>query len=177
VPVSVIVKRQLLEPDQEEKLSQLYPPFADQLREFILAARKVGMPVALFEGLRTMERQKQLYSEGRDAEGHIIDRAKIVTDAPPGMTFHNYGVAGDVVFVGTSQGPHWAYSWDSKWPWKKLGELGQSMGLEAGMFWPKFPDEPHFEIRYGYAEHELLALLSQGGLPAVWKALDAKKQV
>lgn len=172
VAPSITEKKTLLEPDQEEKLAELYPPFADKIREFVLEARSQGMNVAVFEGLRSMARQKQLYSRGRNASGSVIDRKKIVTNAPSGMSFHNYGLAVDLVFDADEVKPGWQWSWDSKWPWKKLALLGQSHGIEAAYFWLRFFECPHFQMTYGFKERELLAIYNEGGLVKVFEELD-----
>lgn len=162
-----------LEPDQEQKLALLYPPFADIVREFLIDAHSQNMAVGIFEGLRTVERQKQLYSQGRDAKGRVVDRHKIVTNAPAGMSFHNYGLAVDLVFDANEVKPGWQWSWGATYPWKKLARLGQLHGLESAYFWPHFSEAPHYQATYGFKEKHLMALYHDAGgdLSVVWKSI------
>ncbi|NBO57188.1 MAG: hypothetical protein EBU84_21910, partial [Actinobacteria bacterium] len=51
-------KEPRLEPAEEDKLSKLYPHFAQLVRCFVLKARAEGMPVGIFCGLRTFEEQR-----------------------------------------------------------------------------------------------------------------------
>ena len=166
----------ILSPEDVQKLTELYPPFAAVVKQLIVEANKqYGMCVGIFEGLRSFERQKQLYAQGRDSEGKIVDYHKVVTDAPPGMSSHQYGLAVDLVFkVPAHNSKGWEWSWSSKLPWKALAEMGKSLGLDAAMFWKKFPEDPHFENVYGLAYAELKAIYLNGNcsLDAVWEKLD-----
>ena len=160
----------------ESKLSLLYPPFASTVRSFILEARRNGMDVSVFQGLRTFEEQQKLYQKGRDANFRVVDRKSVVTNAPPGMSMHNYGLAVDVVFDGNPAKPGFQWSWSDKYPWKKLALLGKEMGLEPAYFWKTFPEAPHFEKSYGTTYRELHALYKEGGTALVWSVLSSKKK-
>ena len=50
-----------------------------------------GYIVAVFEGYRSPERQQWLYDQGRTRDG------KIITYAKPWESFHQYGLAVDIV--------------------------------------------------------------------------------
>jgi peptidoglycan L-alanyl-D-glutamate endopeptidase CwlK len=95
-----------------------------------------------------------------------------VTNAPAGSSFHNYGLAVDLVFDGDTTKSGWQWSWDSKFPWKALADLGVSFGLESAFYWLTFKESPHFQATYGMQHTELLALYQQGGLPEVWAELQ-----
>lgn len=158
--------------DQEDKLELLYPPFADTVRGFLVDAHSKGMNVGIFEGLRTYERQKELWLKGRNEKGQVIDRTKIVTKAQPGMSYHQYGLAVDIVFDADATRPGWQWSWDGKWPWKKLADLGRTHGLEAAYYWKAFPEAPHYQKTWGFKINELLSMYLDGGLPHVWDEID-----
>jgi D-alanyl-D-alanine carboxypeptidase-like protein len=166
---------QVPDDDDLDQLEKLYPPFADLVRQLLQEAAKQGMQVGIFEGMRSFERQRELYAQGRNVSGHVVDPAKVVTDAPPGLSAHNYGLAVDLVFNGARPGEPWQWNWGPQFPWKGLAELGKGLGLDAAYFWTKFPEEPHFELIYGENYHELLALYTNGGLQGVWDALDKRK--
>lgn len=162
----------ILTPDQDEKLDKLYPPFASMVEGFLVDAKAKGFNVAIFEGLRPYERQKELWLKGRDEQGRIVDRTKIVTKAPPGMSYHQYGLAVDIVFDADSTKPGWQWSWDAKWPWKKLADLGKSHGLESAYYWKAFPEAPHYQKTFGFKINELLSMYLDGGLEHVWDEID-----
>lgn len=159
----------------EAKLKELYPPFAAIVREFLKEAHKQGMPVGLFCGYRSFVEQRALYSQGRDAKGDIIDHHKVVTNALPGKSWHQFGLAIDLVFDGNPTKPGWQWDWDHKYPWKKLADLGKTFGLEPAYYWTHFPECPHFQKVYGMTLIDVLALYNKGGLPRVWGAIDLKK--
>ena len=121
--------------------------------------------VAIFEGLRSFERQGELYAQGRTAPG------KIATNAISGMSWHQYGLAVDIVFDGdeTRPGPQW--TWDGKMPWPTLGEYSDGFGLEWAGNWVTFKEYPHFQMTFGLQLVEAHALFQQGGIQAVWKAI------
>lgn len=89
--------------------------------------------------LRTLKEQAALYAQGRTAPG------KIVTWAQPGSSAHNYGLAFD--FVPLVRGkPLWnPKTTEEKRIWARMGEIGESLGLEWGGRWAKSPDMPHLQ--------------------------------
>jgi peptidoglycan L-alanyl-D-glutamate endopeptidase CwlK len=160
----------LLQPNDEEKLAHLYPPFADVVRAFVLEAQARKMAVGIFCGLRTYEEQSLLYEKGRSSPGPIVTRARA------GRSFHDVSLAVDLVFDGQPTVPGYQWSWDDKYPWRDLALLGQKFGLEAAYFWRSFPESPHFQMSYGFKIQELDTIFrSGGGLSAVWKALDERR--
>lgn len=125
----------------------------------ILAAENIHFRVV--QGLRTMGEQTVLYDQGRTTPG------KIVTNARPGTSWHQYGLAVDLVPMNPL--PDWNISHPS---WKRMIEVGESLGLESGSQWRTFPDNPHFQLTGTYptsptAEAEIL--LTSKGVLAVWQ--------
>ena len=154
------------------KLKQCYPRFAQNAQQFIDAAKKWAkakrLDLDVHMALRTWEVQAGLYAIGRTKE---LGR-KPVTRAKPGRSYHNYGLAIDIVFDGdiSKQGIQW--SWDDKYPWKELGELGKTFGLEWAGDWKSFTEMPHFQMTFDVPVTKLLEWHTQGGLPKVWEELD-----
>lgn len=101
--------------------------------------------IYIFESVRTPERQQELWEQGRSKAG------KIITDAPAGMSYHQYGVAFDVVFLDSKGNP----SWSEKHDWETLGKIGKMLGLEWGGDW-KNADRPHFEFTRGIDVQDFL---------------------
>ena len=159
-----------------DKLDALFPPFAAKVRSVLAGQSTSGLPpYDIFMGLRTWEEQNRLYALGRtvrNPDGYpTLSMGRIVTKAKGGDSFHNYGLAADIVFR-----PHGNWSWDDSLPWEKLGKLGEGLGLEWGGRW-KFQDLPHFQMLGRLASGTLPALAfakrlyADGGLSAVWDAV------
>jgi len=89
------------------------------------------------QGTRSFTEQQSTYNQGRTTPGNVV------TQARPGDSYHQYGLAFDVVpteYLGlpgwNPSGPHWA----------KIGEIAERLGLTWGGRWSN-PDKPHFELR------------------------------
>jgi len=110
-------------------------------RDFLYRANEEGFDLQITQGLRTMAEQDALYSRGRTAPGAIV------TYARGGSSWHNFGLAFDVMFRGVS----WAEMNGRQWlpKWMRIGEIGEAVGLEWGGRWTKPVDLPHFQWRGG----------------------------
>lgn len=129
------------------QLSKLYKMLSERQRLQPLVERKakvvidemalLGFPVRLVEGYRSIERQNELYAQGRTKPGQVV------TNAKGGESFHNYGVAVDFVFRKEGYNA-------PKELWNTLGKVGKAQGFEWGGDWKGFVDLPHFEMKLGY---------------------------
>ena len=86
--------------------------------------------------LRTNEDQAVLYAQGRTTPG------RIVTNARPGQSAHNYGLALDVVPL-----VHGKPDWSGNSPvWQEMAALGQAHGLQwLGAPGSPFIEQAHFQ--------------------------------
>lgn len=66
--------------------------------------------------------------------------------APPGKSYHNYGLAIDIVQI-TNNGKSTSYKLLEN-PNNKIAKIGKEIGFEWGGHW-KTRDLPHFEMRFG----------------------------
>ncbi|MEI7498309.1 MAG: M15 family metallopeptidase [Candidatus Falkowbacteria bacterium] len=115
-------------------------PLVRRLAEALLqkcAEQKIDLIIS--QGFRTIAEQDILYARGRTAPG------KIVTQVKGGKSFHNYGVAFDFCPVKKGKAV-----WNDNELYKKIGAIGQSLGLEWGGSWKRFKDWPHFQYLAGY---------------------------
>lgn len=112
-----------------------------QADKVIARMKELGYDVYVFEGYRSSADQDTYYAQGRNG-----DTRPVITNAKGGESFHNYGVAVDIVFKDSKLSP-----WDNKHPWNQLGEVGKSFGFEWGGDWIIFPDRPHFQMTLGYS--------------------------
>ena len=122
----------------------------------------LGYSPYLFEGHRTMERQNDLYAKGRTKPGSVVTYVK------GGGSWHNYGLAVDIVFWNRS---HSGPSWDApSKQWQAVGREGKAAGFTRWMGdggW----DFPHLEYhpKWGNTASTLTSTYNSGGLDAVWK--------
>lgn len=140
--------------DPKGKIAALHPAMQAKAKALLAEAQKRGLDVWIFEGMRSIARQNKLYAQGRTKPG------KKVTWVKGGGSYHNYGLAIDVVFHGKAP-------WGETHDWKKLGEAGKAAGLTWGGDWSK-PDRPHFQMpKLSIAK--LKAWNAAGGMTNVWK--------
>lgn len=120
------------------KVEDLHPKVAELCRTFIDRCKNEGIDVLITSTYRDKESQDALYAQGRTKPG-----AK-VTNAKAGQSWHNWRVAFDVVPL-----VHGKAVWDDEALWRKLGQIGQEVGLEWGGAWRSFADKPHFQYTGG----------------------------
>ncbi len=117
----------------EHYISTLNVKIQSRARQFIINAYRAGIDAVITSGTRGNPEQAQLYEQGRTTPGNIV------TNAPPGTSWHNYGLAFDVAILVNGK-PTWP---DNSNPvWQKLGAIGAKLGLEHGL---SFGDAPHFD--------------------------------
>lgn len=117
--------------------NDLLPLVKKKANDLIYVMKKLNRPIRITEGFRSIERQNELYAQGRTTAGNIV------TNAKGGESFHNYGVAFDVVFTNTGYNP-------PAMDWEILGFIGKRLGFDWGGDWKSFVDRPHFEMPLKY---------------------------
>lgn len=119
-------------------LTDLRPEVRPLVDAFLDACAVAGIDILVTCTLRSDAEQAALYAQGRTTPGHIV------TNAPPGLSAHNWGLAIDVVPIVNGKP-----DWNGSDPiWHRVGELGQEAGLEwAGEPGFPFPELPHFQLR------------------------------
>lgn len=135
----------------EKVIATLLPQVQPLARALVQKAALSGICIKIISGLRTYAEQDALYAQGRTTPGSIVTKAK------GGYSNHNFGIAFDVgVFEGNK------YLDDSP-KYKAAGVLGTDLGLEWGGNWKTISDQPHFQLRPGWAsimkESEMMAEL------------------
>lgn len=123
----------------------LQPKVQRMAEEVIAEMFNQGFAVMVYQGYRSIADQNYLYQQGRTRIGQKV------TNARGGQSYHNFGVAVDIVFMVDGKP-----SWDDSHPWHLLGEVGESAGFEWGGRWSGFVDLPHFQYTEGYGHKEFL---------------------
>jgi peptidoglycan L-alanyl-D-glutamate endopeptidase CwlK len=121
------------------KLEDLHPRVAAMARAHIAACAAEGIRIIVTFTFRSNETQAALYAQGRTKPG------KVVTNAKAGSSFHNYGLAYDVVPLDAASKADWATSGAAAKRWARIGALGKSLGLRWGGDFKSIKDLPHFE--------------------------------
>lgn len=105
-------------------LDDLLPPARAACEKFKAHCAAEGIDALITSTLRDNECQAMLYAQGRTTPG------KRVTNALPGQSFHNYGVAFD--FVPMTNGKP---NWDDMKLLNRCGVIAEACGLEWAGRW------------------------------------------
>jgi peptidoglycan L-alanyl-D-glutamate endopeptidase CwlK len=148
----------------EARLMNVHPLLAEKIKRMAVLLAQEGITIRVTQGLRTWEEQDALYAKGRTDH---TPPDQIVTNAPAGSSWHNYGLAVDVAPM-TNLGPDWNVGHPA---WQRIVAVGTTLGLESGSVWRTFPDWPHFQLtgKLPLSPPPAIrnALVTQG-IPAVW---------
>ncbi len=139
---------------------------------FALAAncRTSGASYYAISGYRSFPEQMKLWTQGRTVSG------KIVTNALPGSSYHNYGLAVDWCKDKDATREGLQPGWGRR-DYVVLADEAEKLGLEPGLRFRHFVDAPHVQMNLASRSvdlSELKALHDLGGLEMVWKYLDKK---
>lgn len=151
-----------------ERIQLLHPKLRDEASELydeIVASLTGGAICRFAYTLRTFAEQDALFAQGRSKPG------KVVTNAKGGQSYHNYGLAIDIVLIldkdknGTFETASWDlksdFDGDKKADWMEVVQVFKRYGFEWGGDW-KFVDAPHFQKSFGKSIYELKALHTAG---------------
>ncbi|MDW0314039.1 MAG: M15 family metallopeptidase [Nitrososphaeraceae archaeon] len=112
--------------------------------------------VRFSQTLRTIPEQDALYAQGRTKQG------KIVTNARGGASYHNYGLAIDIVLIIDGKEVSYDmvkdYDGDGLADWMECVSVFKSHGWAWGGEWKSIKDYPHFEKTFGKTVTQLKAL-------------------
>ena len=134
------------------KVQQL---FRDWIAECQIIAKALGYEYKAISSNRTWNDQAKLYAQGRTSPG------RIVTNAKPGYSNHNFGIAVDMgVFKdGKYLDEHKPVEAENMH--RKAAEIAKKYNIEWGGSWKTFKDYPHFEYKTGKTLAELRQLVSE----------------
>lgn len=138
-----------------DRIKLLHPKLRDEavlLYEDIIKALTGKAACRFAYTLRTFAEQDALYAQGRTKKGAIVTKAK------GGQSYHNYGLAVDIVLLidtdknGSFETASWEekkdFDGDSKNDWDEIVTIFKRYGWEWGGDWG-FRDAPHFQKTFG----------------------------
>jgi peptidoglycan L-alanyl-D-glutamate endopeptidase CwlK len=123
-------------------LDDLNPLVAAKAHALLARCQADGIDLLVTSTYRDAASQAALYAQGRTAPG------RIVTNAPPGQSFHNWRVAFDVVPLRHGK-PIWDMAGENGVLWQQVGALGEAVGLEWAGRWKRFRELAHFQFTGG----------------------------
>lgn len=139
-----------------ERINTLHPKIREKALEDYLTINTIlpkGIRLRFSEAYRSKKHQQDLYDKGRSKPG------KIVTNAKPGQSIHEYGLAFDIVLLydRDGNGTYESASWDEKKDFDKNGQADwtsvvlffKSRGWSWGGDFKSIYDSPHFELTFG----------------------------
>lgn len=151
-----------------ERIQLLHPKLREEalvMYDEIVAALTGTAACRFAYTLRTFAEQDALYAQGRTKPGAVVTKAK------GGQSYHNYGLAIDIVLLvdtdknGSFETASWDlktdFDGDGKSDWQEVVAIFKRYGYEWGGDW-KFVDAPHFQKTFGKSVSELQSLYNTG---------------
>jgi peptidoglycan L-alanyl-D-glutamate endopeptidase CwlK len=151
-----------------ERIQLLHPKLREEaltMYDEIVAALTGTAACRFAYTLRTFAEQDALFAQGRTKAGAIVTKSK------GGQSYHNYGLAIDIVLLvdkdknGTFETASWDlktdFDGDGKSDWQEIVAIFKRYGYEWGGDW-KFTDAPHFQKTLGKSIAELQTLHKTG---------------
>lgn len=120
-----------VEEKPDSLLNLLHPIFRHKIAKLIDSCKSKGIELKVIETYRTYARQNGLYVKG-----------KKFTRLKGGLSAHQHGLGLDLVPVIRHKA-----QWNNKALWKRIGHIGESLGLTWGGRWKRPYDPGHFELR------------------------------
>lgn len=166
--------------DKRVRVSKyLHPCLRTDLEEALAECHSNDLMVYVFESYRSPARQLSLYNQGRTSKG------RIVTNAQPFESWHNYGLAFDLVFDGDERdGIQWSWEGDynndkvegeKRSDYERVGEILLKYDFEWGANWKRFKEMPHFQKTFNLPIKEAKKLYNQNAnLQTVWNEITRR---
>jgi len=124
-------------------------------RELIKRCYEKGLLIRITDGYRSIAEQQRIYNQGRTPASKARGES-IVSNAKPGSSFHNYGLAFDIVFIDSG------YNFGADMNKNNIIDIidvatqAKLLGMTWGGDFKKILDQPHFEFNFGLSGRELM---------------------
>ena len=132
-----------------QRIETLHPIIREDAEKVINTVEsELYIKLRVTQALRTFKMQDDLYAQGRTMPG------KIITYAKGGRSWHNYGLAFDVVEIIGKEA-----NWNTKWD--KIAEIAKRFGFDWGKIVNGSWDTPHFQKTFGLTIEQALDMHKQ----------------
>jgi peptidoglycan L-alanyl-D-glutamate endopeptidase CwlK len=135
------------------KVQQL---FRDWIAECQIIAKALGYEYKAISGDRSWNEQARLYAQGRTSPG------KIITNARPGYSNHNFGIAVDMGVFKDGKYVDESKPAEAELVHKKAADIAKKYNIAWGGNWTSFKDYPHFEYKTDKTLAQLRSLVTEG---------------
>jgi len=148
-----------------DRIQLLHPSIRKEALEMYTHANEklLGKHVRLrfSHTLRTIHEQNDLYALGRTKPGNIV------TNAKGGQSFHNFGLAIDIVLLydKDKNGTFETASWELNNDFLAVVQYFKNCGWFWGGNFKSFKDYPHFEKTFGFTTKQLIERTKNGDYP------------
>lgn len=154
------------------RVTGLHPQLAEAFSIIQNEFRARKLNVGLHSGVRSHAEQQRLWMLGReiinsDGKTELNPMGNIITNAQAFNSFHEFGLAGDI--VPKNEVGQWTWNWSDE-NWEQLGSFGEKLGLVWGGRW-KFKDLPHFQIKTNLAISEIKKIFFSEGIDKLWSSM------
>jgi hypothetical protein len=150
----------------EERLRGLCPSLVTRARAMLDLCAQAGLAILVTQGLRTWEEQDKLYAIGRTVSP--IGKNNVVTNAKGGQSYHNFGLAFDIVVLDSVG----KADWDTNHPgWNSAARIGKSLGLDWGGDFKSLKDLPHYQYTGGLSLSHCRTVFPSG-LDDLWAEVE-----
>src|SRR5690606_21256542 len=122
-----------------DRIKLLHPSIRSQVENLYVDINynlPKGVRLRFSQTLRTIEEQNKLYNQGRTTKG------KIITNAKGGQSWHNYGLAFDIVLLydNDMNGTFETASWETNNHWMQVVYRFKEAGYTWGGDFKSFKD-------------------------------------
>lgn len=165
ISVNILINRSV------NRIGAVHPSLKEYTIELIKRCYIEGILVQISSGFRSNEDQAYIYGQGRTGyiwNGKVYgSKGSIVSNAPPGTSIHNYGLAIDYFLVSDDGNKS---LWTVNDDWKRVAEIAKSMGFVWGGDWKSIKDYSHLQ----YNQDLTISQLKAGHRPVFppLKAID-----
>jgi peptidoglycan L-alanyl-D-glutamate endopeptidase CwlK len=136
-----------------DRIKHIHPKLREELGAIYQEIRERGINVRFAQVFRSFAQQDALYAKGRTAPGGRV------TNAKAGQSYHNYGLAVDIVLMLPNKGVSWDMNLDlnqdGESDWAEIVQVFKHHGWTWGGDWRSFKDYPHFEKNFGLSTSTL----------------------
>lgn len=130
----------------QARLVGVHPALVEAIGEVLAEMAAWGHPMCIVEGVRTKERQQELYAQGRTAPGPIVTNADgIYKKSEHQPRADGLGYAVDCAFLDGNP-------FAATHPWERYGRSVEQRGLIWGGRFKQLFDQPHAELPEGPRE-------------------------
>ncbi|MFY0521039.1 M15 family metallopeptidase [Lysinibacillus sp. UGB7] len=135
---------------KRNKVKQAHPDVLARGIEMVRRCYDEGIYILFTDGLRTDIDQAKLFGQNRNnywykSVNYSAPNKPWATNAEPGTSFHNFGLALDFVLTDGTAKPVF---WTRNKQWERAAAIAKELGFDWGGDWPaKIRDNPHIEYK------------------------------